>query len=888
MTKPAEELYLIDGSSYIYRAFHAMPSFSSSQGCPTGAIFGFTAMLNKTIKDRNPIRIAVIFDAKGPTFRHELFTEYKANRSAMPEELKTQIPYIHKIVRAYGLPVLSAAGYEADDIIATLTDAAVKSGKKVVIVSGDKDLMQLVSANAVMWDPQKDVVYDEAAVKAKYGVSPQKLTDFFALVGDSSDNVPGVPGIGPKIAAQVMDKHTCLEDLFADIENIQPKRIKEKLEAHKNTAFLSRSLISLNFETPVEVTPDNLVFAERDVEDLRALFKELELKRFLDELPTKKSLDFSGYCVIQSMDELTGWIDDFKKRRRFAVDLETTSTEPTRADLVGISLCAEEGKAAYIPVGHTCGPQLPKAEVLELLRPLLEDASYEKIGQNIKYDIIVLRNEGVSLKGICCDTMLASYVLDPSRRGHGLDDLAQTCLEHRTIPIKELIGVGKSQILFSDVDIAKAYTYACEDAEVTFRLANILHPRLISDGLGDLFDKLELPLIPVLVDMESAGVLVDTDYLQELSKEFGEILSNVEAEVHGGAGEAFNINSPKQLSEILFNKLGLKPTRKTKTGSSTALDVLEELALVHELPRKILEYRSIHKLKTTYADALIALKNPRTGRIHTSFNQAVTATGRLSSSDPNLQNIPIRTAEGRKIRRAFIPAEGHLFVAADYSQIELRVMAHVSGDERLKHAFSAGQDVHMDTAVSIFDLPPEMVTSDMRRKAKAINFGIIYGMGAFKLGGQIGVDLKTAKRYLEDYYRMYSGVKAYMDEIPRRAAETGHVTSILGRKRLLPEINSTNKVVQQAARRVAINTTIQGSAADLMKLAMIKAHEVLGASGLNAKLLLQVHDELLLEAPEDEAEETARLLTDAMESAYELSVPLVAEAHIGKNWDEVH
>jgi DNA polymerase I len=888
MAKKKEKLYLIDGSSYIYRAYHAMGGLTNSKGFPTGAVLGFVNMMMRTLKEKEPSRLAVVFDAKGPTFRHEKYSEYKANRPPMPQDLSMQIPKIHELVDAYRLASLSVPGFEADDIIATLTAMAREKDWEVVIVSGDKDLMQLVGQGVVMWDPQGDKVYDSNGVKKKFGVTPDRIVDFLALMGDSSDNVPGVPGIGKKTAASLIDQFGSLDQIFADLDKVPQKRARNNLSEHKNKALLSRDLVTLDYQVPLGKTPEDLEIVEPDNPLLKELFKELEFKRLMGDLPAERTLDFSRYTTILAADELAQWTDKMRAAGRFAVDLETTSTEPVRAELVGISMSAADGDACYIPVGHSYGKQLPKDLVLEAVRPLLEDESLEKIGQNIKYDLVVLKNEGVDIKGITCDTMLASYLLNPSRRGHSLDNLAEVFLDHRMIPIKELIGTGKKQILFSEVDLDRASEYACEDADVTQRVASILCPRVGDEGLGDLFRDLELPLIPILADMELAGVRIDTGYLMRLSQEFGEMLKGTEIEIYDLAGESFNINSPKQLAQILFEKIGLTPIKKTKTGPSTSLDVLEALAVQHDLPQKILEYRSIFKLKSTYVDSLPGLVNPKTGRIHTSYNQAVAATGRLSSSDPNLQNIPVRSAEGRKIRQAFIPERGHLFVAADYSQIELRVMAHLSGDERLKDAFSTGEDIHAITAASVFECSTAHVTPDMRRKAKAINFGIIYGMGPFRLAGQIGVGLKMAKRYLEDYYVTYSGVKEYMDELPKRASRDGFVTTILGRKRFLPDINSPNKIAQRAAQRVAINTTIQGSAADLMKLAMIKVHEAIRETGISARMILQVHDELILEVREDAAEQSEALLKKQMEDAYHLTIPLIVDTSIGKNWDEAH
>ncbi|MBI5248621.1 MAG: DNA polymerase I [Desulfomonile tiedjei] len=888
MTKKNEEIYLIDGSSYIYRAYHAMGGLSNSKGFPTGAILGFCNMIAKTMKDRLPTRIAIVFDAKGPNFRHEMYPAYKANRPPVPEDLRVQIPKIQEIVEAYRIPSIAIPGFEADDVIATLSREAREKGWEVVIVSGDKDLTQLVGSGTLMWDPQKDVLYDREGVAKKFGVPPELILEYLALVGDASDNIPGVPGIGPKTASNLLQQFGSLEGLYSSLDQVSQKKVKENLANNKDKALLSQKLASLCDSVPIDLKLEDMVIVEQDSEKLREIFKELEFKRLMEELPAQRTLDFSGYCTIITMEDLLKWVEDLKRVGKFAVDLETTSTEPVRARLVGISMCAENGKACYIPVGHTYGAQLNKEEVLSVLRPILEDETIGKYGQNIKYDMIVLKKDGVDIRGIICDTMLASYLLDPSRRGHSLDDLAETLLEHRTIKITELIGTGKKQILFSDVDIDSASEYACEDAEVTCRVAEILCPRLESEGLADLMMRVELPLIPVLVDMESAGVRIDTPYLKNLSTQFGENLKIMEVRIHAMAGEPFNINSPKQLAEILFNRLGLTAVKKTKTGLSTSLEVLEELALQHELPRMILDYRSIYKLKSTYLDTLTNLVNPETGRIHTSYNQAVAATGRLSSSDPNLQNIPIRTEEGRKIRQAFVPEDGHVYVAADYSQIELRMVAHISGDDRLKEAFSAGEDIHAITAASIFGCSPAQVVPEMRRRAKEINFGIIYGMGPYKLAGRIGVGLKMARQYLDDYYKTYAGVRRYMEELPERAKQEGFVTTILGRKRFLPDLNNPNKIAQQAAKRMAVNTTIQGSAADIMKLAMIRVHHAIKEKAIPARMILQVHDELVLEVREDASEEAAALLKKEMEGVYPLSVPLEVDTATGKNWDEAH
>ncbi|MFH0957250.1 MAG: DNA polymerase I [Pseudomonadota bacterium] len=883
-----EEILLIDGSAYIFRAYHAMGGLSNSRGFPTGAVLGFTNMLMKTMKDKNPKRIAVIFDAPGPTFRVQKYPAYKANRPQAPEDLVLQIPKILELVEAYNLPMLSLSGYEADDIIATLTRRAKSLNWNVVIISADKDLTQLVSSTVTMWDPQKDVIYDSKGVLNKFGVLPEQILDYLALVGDSSDNIPGVRGIGPKTASGLLKEFGSLNEIYSRIETISKQKLRESLIENQDNAFLSQELATLEENAPIEVDIESLIPGTPDSDRLRGIFKDLEFKRLLDGLPATKNLDFSKYRKVTNLEEVGDIVNRIKVKGRFAVDVETTSLSPVRAELVGISLCAEPGEACYVPVGHTLGNQVSMSEVLSLIMPVLENQEIKKIGQNIKYDLIVLRNEGVDIKGIAFDTMIASYLLDAGRRGHSLDDLAEIYLEHRTIPITDLIGTGKNQISFAEVDIERATEYACEDADVTFRLASIMEPRLKKEDLEDLFLNVELPLVSVLADMESVGVRVDTDYLKKLSEEFAESLKKIELEIYSLAGEKFNINSTQQVGEILFNKLGLKGTKKTKTGLSTSVSVLEELAMENELPRRILDYRSIYKLKSTYADSLVNLVNPKTGRIHTSYNQAVTATGRLSSSDPNLQNIPIRTPEGRKIRKAFIPKENHVFIAADYSQIELRVMAHLSQDPRLLEAFESGEDIHSITAASVFGLPLPLVTSEMRRKAKEINFGIIYGMGAFKLSGQIGVSLKVAKKYLEEYYETYSGVKRYMDEVPERASHVGFVTTLLGRKRYLPDLTNPNKVAQQAARRIAINTTIQGSAADLMKLAMLNAHKRLSEEIPSARLILQVHDELVVESESRDIETATAILRFEMENAYRLSVPLVVDISVGANWDEAH
>lgn len=888
MSLKTEEIFLIDGSAYIFRAYHAMGGLSNSKGFPTGAIFGFTNMLMKTLRDKSPSRIAVVFDAPGPTFRHEKYPLYKANRPEAPQDLIIQIPKILELVRAYRLPMISVAGFEADDVIATLTRQAKLLKWNVIIVSADKDLTQLVSEGVVMWDPQKDTLYDEKGVQEKFGVLPAQMLDFLSLVGDSSDNIPGVRGIGPKTATNLIHEFGSLKGIYDQLEKISKPKLREALKTNRDNAFLSRELAKLDEEVSLDTDIKELLIVEPDNEGLRHIFREFEFKRLLDDLPAVKNLDFSGYKKVQTLDELQKIISEIKQSGIFAVDLETTSLAPVSAKIVGISLCAKQGRPYYIPVGHNEGLQLPKKETLAILKSVLEDPGIGKVGQNIKYDLIVFRGEGIDIRGIAFDTMLASYLLDPARRGHSLDDLAEIYLQHKMIPITDLIGAGKKQTSFAEVDVERASEYSCEDADVTFRVASLMVPRLREAGLMDLLSNIEIPIISVLADMEIKGVLVDSDYLRQLSIEFGESLKLIEQSIFNLAGQQFNINSTQQVGEILFKKLGLKGTKKTKTGLSTSLAVLEELAFEHELPKKILEYRSIFKLKSTYADSLVNLVNPNTGRIHTSYNQAVAATGRLSSSDPNLQNIPIRTPEGRKIRKAFVPNRGYVLVAADYSQIELRIMAHLSGDKRLLEAFASGEDIHSITAASVFGLPIELVTSEMRRKAKEINFGIIYGMGAFKLSNQIGVSLKVAKQYLEDYYQTYSGVKEFMERAPDDASRVGFVTTILGRKRYLPDLTNPNKMAQQAARRIAINTTMQGSAADLMKLAMINVHSRLKTEKLPANLILQVHDELVLEAQEDHLEAAINLLKFEMEHAYALSVPLVVDVSFGQNWDEAH
>ena len=900
---------IIDGNAYMYRAFFAIRDLATSTGFPTNALFGFTNTLLKILREDKPDCMVVVFDTGAPTFRHKEFAEYKANRPGMPDPLAQQLPVVKELLEAFNIPVLEREGYEADDVIGTLAKKAETADMEVVIVTGDKDALQLVSQNVKIAPhgfrgmQKDDFVFDETEVRNRYGVSPDKITDLIGLMGDASDNIPGVPGIGEKTAAELIGQFGGIEDLLARVDEVKGEKRKELLKQYADQARLSKRLATIDTSVPVQVELESYDLellpsgcpANCDRDKLMNLFKRLEFRKLMRELdlsPAQEKAAEVKYHTILSEPDLGDLVDKLGSSPEFAIDTETTSLDPITSDIVGISLAYQPYEAYYIPVSHRymgAPRQLPLKLVLGKLKPILEDPEIGKIGQNVKYDFQVLKSHGVELAGISFDTMLASYLLNPSARGHDLATMAMEHLNHKVIPIEDLIGKGKTQITMDEVDVEKVSQYSCEDADITLQLKNLLDPRLKSHEVESVFREIELPLISVLADMEMAGVEIDTVWLKELSGRITKQLDDLTRKIYDLAGEEFNINSTQQLGEILFEKMKLPTGKKTKTGYSTNEAELERLSEAgYELPSRVLEYRGLSKLKSTYVDALPECINPGTGRVHTSFNQAVTETGRLSSSNPNLQNIPIRTDIGREIRRAFIPGEeGNLLLSADYSQIELRMLAHLSQDARLTEAFQKGEDIHSRTAALIFGLSSlDQITPDMRRRAKTINFGIIYGMGAFRLSKELGIPLSEAQQFIDSYFQTYAGVKAYFDRTLNFARENGYVTTISGRQRRIIEINSRDRVQREFAERTAINTPVQGSAADLIKLAMIKIANYLKSDGLKSKLLLQVHDELVFEVPESELDRVTSSVRSLMENAMPLDVPIKVDIGAGKNWLE--
>ncbi len=891
---PSKTIYLIDGSAYIYRGFHALPMLSNSKGLPTNAILGFTQILIRLIKEKKPDYLAMFFDSRGPSFRQDIFPEYKANRPPMPDELSVQIPYVKKITEGFKIKVYEKKGFEADDLIGTAAVEAERQGFKVILVSGDKDFMQLVNDNILIFDPVKEVMLGRNEVREKTGVFPEKIIDVMALTGDASDNVPGVPGIGKKTAPALIDEFGSLDALFENLDRIKAKKQKENLSQNRDLAFLSRRLVTIDTASPMDFTIDDCKAEEPDGACLNDLFAELEFRKFQQDFPKPSDLSEKNYQAVLTTEALTRLVDILSKETRFAVDTETTSTDPMRASLVGLSFAVNDHEGFYIPVGHTypgAPEQLDRNQVLEILKPVLENPHIGKIGQNIKYDFIVLKRHGIDLQGVAFDTMIASYVLNPGKRAHNLDDIAMEVLGHKTITYEDVAGKGKNALLFSQVPLEKAVPYAAEDADITRLVYKHYNLQLAGfPGLVSLFENVEMPLCLVLAQLEMNGIRVDETRLKNLSATFENELSAMEETIYELAGERFNIQSSQQLGTILFEKLNLPVQKKTKkkTGYSTDVDVLTTLSDHHELPGKILRYRSVAKLKSTYTDALIGLVNPDTGRIHTSFNQTVTVTGRLSSSEPNLQNIPIRTEEGRMIRSAFIPADDHVLLSADYSQIELRLLAHCSDDQILIEAFLNNEDIHTRTAAEVFNYHPSLVTDDLRRQAKAINFGIVYGMSPFGLSRELGISQKMARTYITHYFDRYSGVKRYMDLAVAEARDTGKTSTLLGRTRDLPEIHSPNMGLRQFAERSAINTPIQGTAADLIKLAMIGCHKALAEEKLNARMLLSVHDEIVFEVEKSGVEKVSARIRDIMEHIWELKVPLKVNIARGENWAEAH
>lgn len=885
-------IYLIDGSSYIHRAYHAIRGLSNSKGLPTNAVFGFTRMILKLIEDRTPEYVAVLLDARGPTFRHKMYKDYKANRPPMPDDMQIQLPYIREVMEGFNLPAIEIQGYEADDLIGTLARQAETGGFSVVMVTGDKDFMQLVTDQSIIWDPMKEKTTDRHAIKESLGLEPPQVIDMMGLSGDSSDNIPGVPGIGQKTALDLIKTFGSLENLFEQVDKITAKKQKENLILHKDQAFLSRKLAKIDTSVPISFDPEQFKIKAPDKARLFHLFKALEFRQLQQSFSRLTDPNEKNYQVILDMDSLSSLIEQLQTAEVFAIDTETTSKDPMRAQLVGLSFSITPDQAFYIPCAHDypgSPEQLEIAEVLNRLKPVLENPGIKKVGQNIKYDWMVLFRHGVNLAGVMFDTMLASYLINPSKRAHSLEQIAMDFLDHRCITFQEVAGKGKNAS-FARVCLEKAVPYACEDADVTLKAYHVLWPILREIGLLELFEKVEMPLVRTLMDMEMRGVLVDTEKLQGLSKSFEYQLDQIEEKIYSIAGEQFNIKSSQQLGRILFEKLRLPVQKKTqkKTGNSTDVDVLTTLADHHELPALILRHRSLAKLKSTYADALIELINPETGRIHTSYNQTVTATGRLSSSEPNLQNIPIRTDEGREIRSAFIPQKGWSLISADYSQIELRILAHYSNDRILIQAFMDNEDIHTRTATEVFQLPSSLITPELRRQAKVINFGIIYGMSPYGLSRELGISQKMAKTYIDKYFARYNGVKEFIDRAIEDARETRKTSTLLNRIRLLPDIDSPHKNVRLFAERTAVNTPIQGTAADLIKLAMINVHAAFNERSLKAAMLLSVHDELVFEVPPEEMDEVKKLVKEIMEGVWRLKVPLRVNIACGKNWAEAH
>ncbi len=909
MQNPHDTIYLIDGSGYIFRAFYAIQRLSTKSGFPTNALYGFLKMILKTISAANSSKIAIIFDAGRKTFRNDLYPEYKANRTECPPELVEQMPYFRELSRALGLPVLECPGYEADDIIATITSQVSHQSHPVVIVSGDKDLMQLVTDKVQIWDTMKDKRYAPSDVVEKFGVGPDQVTEILALTGDSSDNVPGVDGVGPKTATQLVQKYGAIESIIAasasiaeDTEIRNRKKIVENITTNVETLRLARRLVEVDCNVPLEkVAPemntidDLLTKKEMDVSHLSELLERFEFQSLFKEFSSllaapknSEALSTFQYKTVLAAD-FPGWVEEFHQQNSFAFDLETTSLDIHDASIVGVSICWDDSTSYYIPIGHKDAVgQIRWADFVGACKKHFEDPRVEKCGQNAKYDISILKNNGISVAGLTFDSMVAAYLLNPDGRNFNLTALANDFLR---LPVIEYTEITRDKSDFSEVEIDAATRYACQDAHYAWLLKRELLPKLEAGGLTRVFSELEIPLIPVLADMERLGIRVDADKLKSMSAEFELQLKDLESRIYQLANCEFNINSPKQLADLFFNKLGIstKGVKKTKTGFSTDSSVLEKLAETHELPAVILEYRSLHKLKSTYTDALFEYISPKTGRVHTRLNQTITGTGRLSSSDPNLQNIPVQSKEGARIRSAFIPKDGSFFISADYSQIELRLLAHLSGDENLIAAFNEGRDIHASTAREIMGLSPdEDVPDDLRRIGKTINFGIVYGMGAFRLGKELGIPVNQASLYITNYFKRYPKVKEYFAKLEETALANGEVQTIYGRKRVISSIDTSGRD-QGFAMRAAINAPLQGSAADIIKLAMIKVDEALTTSFPGAHLILQIHDELLVEAP-DHGESKNNTLLEAIRSAMEgvikLAVPLKVDASSGRDWQQ--
>jgi DNA polymerase-1 len=904
MTVKKAPLVLVDGSSYLYRAYHAIreADLKTSAGMPTGAVRGVISMLRRLQKDYPHSGIAVVFDAKGKNFRHDLYTEYKANRPAMPDDLRQQIEPIHEIIHAMGLPLLCIEGVEADDVIGTLAAEATAKKIDVVVSTGDKDIAQLVTEQVTLVNTMTETRMDSDGVREKFGVSPDRIVDYLALIGDTSDNVPGVYKCGPKTALKWLEEYGSLQGVMDNADKVGGK-IGEELRKALTHLPLSKQLVTIKTDCELGLSIDQLATRPANVEKLKALFRQLEFKAWREELDHQTSAPQQGnietekekaeYEIILDQAIFDQWMKKLSAAAYFAFDTETTSLDYMEAKIVGVSFATQPRQAAYVPLAHDCldaPAQLDKKSVLEQLRPLLEDASRLKVGQNIKYDTHILQNEGIAMQGAARDTMLESYVFNSIATRHDMDSLAEYYLHEKTVHFEDIAGKGSRQLTFNQIDVATAGHYAAEDADITLRLHEVLWSQLQKEpSLEKVFLDIEMPLMNVIQRMERNGALIDATLLGKQSIELGKRLGELTKEAFALAGEEFNLDSPKQLQEIFFNKLGLPVIKKTPTGQpSTAEPVLQELALDYALPKVILEYRGLAKLKSTYTEKLPEMICAKTGRVHSSFHQAVAATGRLSSSDPNLQNIPVRTEEGRRVRQAFIAPPGYQLLAADYSQIELRIMAHLSGDQGLLDAFAQGLDIHKATAAEVFGEQLEQVTSEQRRSAKAINFGLIYGMSAFGLAKQLGIGRNDAQRYIDKYFERYPGVREYMDSTRKIAAAQGYVETIFGRRLYLPDINARNMQIRQAAERTAINAPMQGSAADIIKRAMISVDHWLLKDQIDAKLIMQVHDELVLEVRNDQVDTVSKKIRQLMSNAAALKVELVVDVGSGNNWDEAH
>lgn len=884
-----QRLYVVDGNGYVYRAFFALPKMSNSKGFPTNAIYGFTNMMRKLMQEEKPDYIAVAFDAREKTFRHESYKEYKIDRPQMADDLQQQIPYIRRICEVMGFPVLEKPGYEADDVIATLMEECKKQKVMGVMVTSDKDLLQLIEEDVYALDPMKDYfVYDRDAVVEKWGVPPEKIVELMSIMGDSIDNVPGVKGIGPKGALELITKFGSVERMLREIDKIEKKSHRQKIEEFREDLLLSRKLVELRRDVPIEMRIQELKVRKPDPAAARDLFLDLEFYSVVNEYLSTGADRAASYDIIRTMKELDAVVQKLETAGTISLCFQTE--DRFRGPLIGVSLAAESKRGWYVPVGHQGlqEAQIDETQLLTKLKPVLESGSIRKAGYNIKQQILILRSRGIELAGPLLDPMVMSYVLNPARHGHRLEDLAKEYLQYQTHSRKDLVGSGQKQLALAEVDVQSLCDFSCENVDLVLEFTRSIGADLEKEKLNEFYWTMEEPLIGVLAKIEWNGVKIDTAVLERLSKEMGKNVDRLVSEIYEAAGGEFNINSPRQIGEVLFNKLKLpmvKKTRKTK-DFSTSQEVLEELAVEYELPQKILEYRQFTKLKSTYVDALPLMIDRKTGRVHTDYQQTVAATGRLSSTDPNLQNIPIRTEWGRLIRNAFVAEPGNCLISADYSQIELRVMAHLSGDQTLIDSFLKNEDIHARTASEVFGVPMEKMTKDIRNRAKAINFGINYGQSPFGLSQLLGIEQKEAKDFIDRYFQKYPGVRAYIEKSLQSAQEKGYVTTMFGRRRYIPEIHSRDRNVQTAAQRAAINTPLQGTAADIIKLAMIEVQKEIEQRKLAARMIMQVHDELVFEVPENEVEAVSKLVRDRMENVCSLAVPLTIDLSVGKNWRE--